>query len=239
MKLHGRVAIITGASSGVGYETARLLAREGALVVAAARRRDKLEWLVGEIAGEGGRALAIPTDVTDADQVLRLVESAHNLLGRIDILVNSAGIVHKVAPAEQFSDADFRLVIETNLYGSFYAARAVIPHMKRQGGGTIVNIGSRVGKTGVANIAPFSAAKFALAGLSQAIGAELRPHNIFVTTIFAGMINTDIYPLNPSEDFRRRLMTAHDVAEAVLWTCTLPPSLRIDELPLMPRQLDL
>jgi NADP-dependent 3-hydroxy acid dehydrogenase YdfG len=208
-------------------------------VVAAARRRDKLVWLVGEIAGVGGRALAIPTDVTDSDQVLRLVESAYNLLGRIDILVNSAGIVHKVAPVEQFSDADFRQVIETNLYGSFYAARAVIPHMKRQGGGTIVNIGSRVGKTGVANIAPFSAAKFALAGLSQAIGAELRPHNIFVTTIFAGMINTDIYPLNPSEDFRRRLMTAHDVAQAVLWTCMLPPSLRVDELPLMPRQLDM
>src|SRR5690242_21957170 len=92
MKLHGRVALITGASSGVGYETARLLAREGAQVVAAARRRDKLEWLVGEIAGEGGRALAIPTDVTDAIQVARLVESAHNLLGRIDILVNSAGV---------------------------------------------------------------------------------------------------------------------------------------------------
>jgi NAD(P)-dependent dehydrogenase (short-subunit alcohol dehydrogenase family) len=239
MKLHGRVAVITGASSGVGYETARLLAREGAQVVAAARRRDKLEWLVGEIAGEGGRALAIPTDVTDAIQVARLIESAHNLLGRIDILVNSAGVVHKVAPVEQFSDADFHMVIETNLYGSFYTARAAIPHMKRQGGGTIINIGSRVGKIGVANIAPFSAAKFALAGLGQAIGAELRPYNIFVTTIFAGMINTDIYPLNPSEEFRRRLMTAHDVAEAVLWTCTLPPSLRVDELPLMPRQLDL
>jgi NADP-dependent 3-hydroxy acid dehydrogenase YdfG len=239
MKLHGRVAVITGASSGVGYETARLLAREGAQVVAAARRRDKLEWLVGEIAGEGGRALAIPTDVTDSTQIYRLVESAHNLLGRIDILINSAGIIHKVAPVEQFSDTDFRTVIETNLYGSFYTARAVIPHMKRQGGGQIINIGSRVGKIGVANIAPFSAAKFALAGLGQAMGAELRPHNIFVTTIFAGMINTDIYPLNPSEEFRRKLMTAHDVAEAVLWTCTLPPSLRVDELPLMPRQLDL
>jgi NADP-dependent 3-hydroxy acid dehydrogenase YdfG len=239
MKLHGRVAVITGASSGVGYETARLLAREGAQVVAAARRRDKLEWLVGEIAGEGGRALAIPTDVTDSTQVARLIESAFNLLGRIDILVNSAGVVHKVAPVEQFSDADFRTVIETNLYGSFYAARAVIPHMKRQAGGTIVNIGSRVGKIGVANIAPFSAAKFALAGLGQSIGAELRPHNIFVTTIFAGMINTDIYPLNPSEEFRRRLMSAHDVAEAVLWTCTLPPTVRVDELPLMPRQIDM
>src|SRR6185503_14750783 len=191
MELHGRVAVITGASSGVGYETARLLAREGAQVVAAARRRDKLEWLVGEIAGEGGRALAIPTDVTDSTQVTRLAESAFNLLGRIDILVNSAGVVHKVAPVEQFSDADFHTVIETNLYGSFYATRAVIPHMKRLGGGTIVNIGSRLGKIGVANIAPFSAAKFALAGLGQAIGAELRPYNIFVTTIFAGMINTE------------------------------------------------
>jgi NADP-dependent 3-hydroxy acid dehydrogenase YdfG len=239
MKLHGRVAVITGASSGVGYETARLLAREGAQVVAAARRRDKLEWLVGEIAGEGGRALAIPTDVTDSTQVTRLAESTINLLGRIDILINSAGVVHKVAPVEQFSDDDFRTVIETNLYGSFYATRAIIPSMKRQGGGTIVNIGSRVGKIGVANIAPFSAAKFALAGFGQAIGAELRPHNIFVTTIFAGMINTDIYPLNPNEAFRRQLMTARDVADAVLWICTLPPSLRVDELPLMPRQLDI
>ena len=239
MKLRGRVAIITGASSGVGYEAARLLAREGAVVVGAARRRDKLEWLVGEIASEGGRALAIPTDVTDPVQVARLVDSAYNLLGRIDILINSAGVVHKVAPLEQFSDDEFRLVVETNLHGSFYTARAVIPHMKRQRGGTIINIGSRVGKVGVANIAPFCAAKFGLAGLGQALGAELRPYNIYVTTIFPGMINTDIHPLNPSEEFRRQLMTARDVAEAVLWTCTLPPSVRVDELPLMPRQVDL
>jgi NADP-dependent 3-hydroxy acid dehydrogenase YdfG len=239
MKLRGRVAIITGASSGVGYEAARLLAREGAVVVGAARRRDKLEWLVGEIASEGGQALAIPTDVTDPGQVARLVDSAYNLLGRIDILINSAGVVHKVAPLEQFSDDEFRLVVETNLHGSFYTARAVIPHMKRQRSGTIINIGSRVGKVGVANIAPFCAAKFGLAGLGQALGAELRPYNIYVTTIFPGMINTDIHPLNPSEEFRRQLMTAHDVAEAVLWTCTLPPSVRVDELPLMPRQVDL
>ena len=239
MKLQGRVAIITGASSGVGYETARLLAREGALIAAAARRRAQLEALVGEIAGEGGRAIAIPTDVTDSAQVTRLVESASNLFGRVDILVNSAGAVHKVAPLEQFSDDEFRVVIETNLNGSFYAARAVIPYMKRQHGGTIINIGSRVGKVGVANIAPFCAAKFALAGLGQALGAELRPYNIFVTTIFPGMINSDIHPLNPSEDFRRKLMTPHDVAEAVLWTCTLPSSLRVDEMTLMPRQVDL
>jgi NADP-dependent 3-hydroxy acid dehydrogenase YdfG len=239
MKLQGRVAIITGASSGVGYEAARLLAGEGAVVVAAARRRDKLEWLVGEIAGAGGSAIALPTDVTDSTQVTRLVEGAHNLFGRVDILVCAAGVMLKVAPIEQFADAEFRAVVETNLNGAFYAARAAIPYMKRQRGGTIVNISSRVGKIGVANIAPFCASKFALAGLSQAIGQELRPHNIYVTTLYPGMINTDIHPLNPNEEFRRQLMTARDVAEAVLWVCTLPPSLRVDELPLMPRQVDM
>jgi NADP-dependent 3-hydroxy acid dehydrogenase YdfG len=239
MKLQGRVAIITGASSGVGYETARLLAREGAIVAVAARRRDKLEWLVGEIAADGGQALAFPTDVTDSEQVHRLVESAQNLFGRIDILINSAGVVLKVAPLEQFSDAEFRVVIETNLHGSFYTARAVIPYMKRQRSGTIINISSRVGKTAIANIAPFCAAKFALDGLSQALGHELRASNIYVTTIVPGMINTDIHPLNPSNEFRRQLMSAHDVAQAILWICTLPRSLRVDELPLMPRQVDL
>lgn len=239
MKLQGRVAIITGASSGVGYETARVLAREGAVIAAAARRRDKLEWLVGEIAGAGGRALAFPTDVTDPVQVDRLVDGVANLLGRIDIVVNSAGVMLKVAPLEQFSDAEFRTVMETNVHGSFYTARAAIPIMKRQRSGQIINIGSRIGKIGVANIAPFCAAKFALDGLSQSLGQELRPFNIYVTTLALGLVNTDIHPLNPSEDFRRRLITAHDVAEAVLWTCTLPPSLRVDELPLMPRQVDM
>ncbi|MBC8164004.1 MAG: SDR family oxidoreductase [Roseiflexaceae bacterium] len=239
MKLQGRVAIITGASSGVGYETARVLAREGAVIAAAARRRDKLEWLVGEIAGQGGRALAFPTDVTDPTQVERLIDGVSNLLGRIDILINSAGLMLKVAPLEQFSNSEFRAVIETNLYGSFYTARAVIPHMKRQRSGQIINIGSRVGKIGVANIAPFCAAKFALDGLGQSLGQELRPHNIYVTTLSLGMVNTDIHPLNPSEAFRNQLMTARDVAEALLWTCMLPPSLRVNDLQLMPRQVDL
>lgn len=239
MNLQGRVAIITGASSGVGYEAARLLANEGVVIVAAARRRDKLEWLVGEIAADGGRAIAFPTDVTRSEAVDRLVDSAINLFGRIDFLVNSAGVVQKVAPLEHFNDDEFRVIMETNLFGSFYMARAVIPQMKRQRSGIIINIGSRVGKVGIANIAPFCAAKFGLAGLGEALGHELRPHNVYVTTINPGLINTDIHPLNPSEDFRRQLMTAHDVAKAILWVCTLPPSLRVDELPVMPRQVDL
>jgi NAD(P)-dependent dehydrogenase (short-subunit alcohol dehydrogenase family) len=239
MSLQGRVAIVTGASSGVGYEVARALARAGATVVAAARRRDKLEWLVGEIAGEGGRALAIPTDVTQSVEATRLVDGAVNLCGRLDILINCAGVVHKIAPLEQFSDDDFRTVLETNLYGSFYTVRAAIPYLKAQREGMIINVGSRVGKVGVANIAPFCAAKFALAGLSQALTQELRPHNVFVTTLTLGMVNTDIHPLSPGEELRRQLMTAADVARAVLWICSLPPSLRVDDLALMPRTLDM
>lgn len=239
MKLKGRVAIITGASSGVGYATARLFAREGATVIAAARRHDRLEHLVAEIAAEGRQGFSIPTDVTSPGQVQRLADQTLSLLGRIDMLINCAGGVMKISPVEQFTDAEWRAVIDTNLSGVFYATRAVVPQMKRQREGTIVNLGSRVGRVGVANISPFSAAKFALAGLSQSLAQELRPYNIFVTNVVSGMINADLAPLNPDESLRRRLLTTEDVAQAILWVCTLPPSLRVDELPIMPRQVDL
>ncbi len=239
MKLKGRVAIITGASSGVGYAAARLFAREGATVIVAARRVDRLEHLVSMIATEGHHAFAISTDITVPAQVQHLIDSTIKMLGRIDILLNCAGNVEKIAPLEQFSDADWHAVMNVNLNGVFYLMRAVVPHMKRQRSGTIVNLGSRVGKVGVANIAPFCAAKFALSGLSQALAQELRPYNVFVTTVFSGMINADVAPLNPAEELRKRLMTVDDVAQALLWVCSLPPSLRVDELPIMPRTIDL
>jgi NAD(P)-dependent dehydrogenase (short-subunit alcohol dehydrogenase family) len=239
MKLKGRVAIITGASSGVGYAAARLFAREGATVVAAARRRDRLEHLVSMITSEGHHAFAIPTDITVSAQVQQLVDTTAQMFGRIDIVLNCAGNIEKIAPLEQFSDAEWQDVMNTNLNGVFYLMRAVVPYMKRQRSGTIVNLGSRVGKVGMANIAPFCAAKFALSGLSQALAQELRPYNVFVTTVYSGMINADIAPLNPAEELRKRLMTVDDVAQALLWVCTLPPSLRVDELPIMPRTIDL
>lgn len=239
MSLKGKVAIITGASSGVGYATARLFAQEGAVVVATARRRDQLEWLVGDIAAAGGQGISIPADVTDPGQVQHMVDQTMSLLGQVDILINSAGMVLKVAPMEQFTDAEWHTIWQTNVTGVFYTTRAVIPQMKSQRHGTIVNIGSRMGKTAVPNIAPFCAAKFALTGLSQALAQELRPYNVFVTTVFPGMINTNIQPFKPAAEVRRQLMTAEDVAQAVLWTCTLPASVRVDELPLMPRHLDL
>lgn len=239
MSLKGKVAIITGASSGVGYAAAQLFAREGAVVVASARRRNRLEWLVSEIAANGGQGISIPADVTDPAQVQHLVDQTLSLLGQIDILVNSVGMVLKVAPMEQFTDAEWHAIWNTNVTSVFYTTRAVIPSMKSRRSGTIVNVGSRMGKTAAPNIAPFCAAKFALTGLAQALAQELRPYNVFVTTIFPGMINTNIQPFKPAADVRRQLMTADDVAQAILWSCTLPPSVRVDELPLMSRLLDL
>lgn len=239
MSLKGKVTIITGASSGVGYAAAQLFAREGAVVVASARQRNRLEWLVGDIAANGGQGISIPADVTDPAQVEHLMDQTMSLLGQIDILINSVGMVLKVAPMEQFTDTEWQDIWNTNVSSVFYTTRAAIPYMKSQRSGTIINVGSRVGKNAVPNIAPFCASKFALTGLSQSLAQELRPYNIFVTTIFPGMINTNIQPFKPAADVRRQLMTADDVAQAILWTCSLPPSLRVDELPLMSRQLDL
>jgi NADP-dependent 3-hydroxy acid dehydrogenase YdfG len=239
MSLKGKVAIITGASSGLGYAVAHLFAREGAVVVANARRRDRLEWLVGDIAANGGQGISIPADVTDPAQVEHLMDQTLSLLGQIDILINSVGAVVKVAPVEQFNDSEWNTIWQTNMSSVFYTCRAVVPHMKGQRSGTIINVGSRVGKTAVPNIAPFCAAKFALTGFSQSLAQELRPFNIFVTTVFPGMINTNMQPFRPAAEVRRQLMSADDVAQAILWTCSLPPSVRVDELPLMSRQLDM
>jgi NADP-dependent 3-hydroxy acid dehydrogenase YdfG len=239
MSLKGKVAIITGASSGLGYAVAHLFAREGAVVVANARRRDRLEWLVGDIAANGGQGISIPADVTDPAQVEHLMDQTLSLLGQIDILINSVGAVVKVAPVEQFNDSEWNTIWQTNISSVFYTCRAVVPHMKGQRSGTIINVGSRVGKTAVPNIAPFCAAKFALTGFSQSLAQELRPFNIFVTTVFPGMINTNMQPFRPAAEVRRQLMSADDVAQAILWACSLPPSVRVDELPLMSRQLDM
>jgi NADP-dependent 3-hydroxy acid dehydrogenase YdfG len=239
MSLKGKVAIITGASSGLGYAVAHLFAREGAVVVANARRRDRLEWLVGDIAANGGQGISIPADVTDPVQVEHLMDQTLSLLGQIDILINSVGAVVKVAPVEQFNDSEWNTIWQTNISSVFYTCRAVTPHMKGRRAGTIINVGSRVGKTAVPNIAPFCAAKFALTGFSQSLAQELRPFNIFVTTVFPGMINTNMQPFRPAAEVRRQLMSADDVAQAILWACSLPPSVRVDELPLMSRQLDM
>jgi len=191
-KLSGTTAIITGATSGIGRETAREFAGAGSKVVVAGRREDRLQELVKEIEANGGQALAVPTDVADQVQVDSLIEKTVERFGRLDVLVNNAG----VAIASRFDETpldDFRRLMDVNFWGAVYVCRAAIPQMRKQRGGVILNVSSIFGKRGMPFETAYCASKFALAGFSEALRAELMSENIDVCTIFPGAVETEIF----------------------------------------------
>jgi len=191
-KLSGTVAIITGATSGIGRETAREFANAGSKVVVAGRRKERLQELVNEIETKGGQALAVPTDVADQGQVEKLIEAAVAHFGRVDVLVNNAG----VAIASRFEEMpleDFRRLMDVNFWGAVYACRAAVPQMRKQRGGVILNVSSIFGKRGMPFETAYCASKFALAGFSESLRAELMSENIDVCTIFPGAVETEIF----------------------------------------------
>jgi NAD(P)-dependent dehydrogenase (short-subunit alcohol dehydrogenase family) len=192
-KIRGSTAIITGATSGIGRETAREFARAGARVVVAGRREERLQELVGEIEAKGGEALAVRTDVSDQAQVERLIEKAKGRFGRIDTLVNNAG-VSIAARFEEQSLEDFRRVMEVNFWGAVFACKAVVPRMRAQPtGGVIINLSSILGKRGAPFETAYCASKFALAGFSEALRTEVMADGIDVSTIFPGAVETEIW----------------------------------------------
>jgi dehydrogenase/reductase SDR family protein 7B len=172
-KLSGTTAVITGATSGIGREAAREFAKTGAKVVLAGRRKERLLELASEIEASGGQALSVQTDVAEQAQVEALIEKCVERFGRVDVLVNNAG----VAMASQFeamSLEDFRRLMDVNFWGAVYACRAAVPQMRKQrGGGVILNVSSIFGKRGMPFETAYCASKFALAGFSEALRAEL------------------------------------------------------------------
>lgn len=187
MKLKDSIVVITGASSGIGAAAARELARQGAVVVLAARRADDLTRLADEIVREGGRALAIPTDISRYADIQTLFEKALAAYGRVDILINNAGIGGG-KPLAEMSDVALENTVAVNLIGPARCARAAIPQMRRQGSGLILNIGSVAGE--VATLGIYSATKFGLRGLNDALRRELWQDNIDVVLIAPGFIQT-------------------------------------------------
>jgi NAD(P)-dependent dehydrogenase (short-subunit alcohol dehydrogenase family) len=185
--IRDRVVIITGASSGIGAATVRLLARHGAKVVLAARRAAEIEALAADINRSGGQALAVPTDVSAPAEIDRMVEQTLERFGRVDVLINNAGIGAKRAIADS-DDETMERVIDVNLLAPARCTRAVLPAMRRQGGGTIVNIGSVAGEVATSGV--YSATKFGLRGLSDSLRRELRHDNIAVVLIVPGLIRT-------------------------------------------------
>ena len=191
--VRGSTVVITGASSGIGRETAREFARAGARVVLAGRREERLRELAGEIEARGAQALAVRTDVSDQAQVDALIEQAAERFGRIDTLVNNAGVGIAARFEDQSLD-DFRRVMDVNFWGAVYACKAAVPRMKAQpGGGVIVNISSILGRRGMPFETAYCASKFALRGFSEALRTEVMADGIDLSTIFPGAVESEIW----------------------------------------------
>ncbi|MBV9707434.1 MAG: SDR family NAD(P)-dependent oxidoreductase, partial [Chloroflexi bacterium] len=190
-KLHGKVALVTGASSGIGEATALALAAEGAYVALAARRAERLEALVKQIEEKGGQTIAIIADVADEKQVQAMVQTANAKWGHLDILVNNAGLM-LLGSIEGANTEDWRRMVNLNVLGLMYATHAVLPIMKAQNGGHIVNISSVAGRTARAGFGVYNATKWGVGAFSEALRQEVHAHHIRVTIIEPGVVETEL-----------------------------------------------
>ena len=241
--LEGRVAAITGASSGIGEATAVELARAGASVVVGARRRDRLDALVERIDSEGGRALALELDVSDQSSARSFVETARAQLGRLDVLVNNAGVM-LLGPVEAASLDDWRLMVEVNVLGLLYCTHAALPALRENGVGDIVNVSSVAGRRAEAGAAVYNLTKFGVTGFSEALRQETLYAGIRVTCVEPGFVATELQGHNEDpavrqavERMRERIGTplaAEDVARAIAYAVAQPPHVCLNELLVRP-----
>lgn len=185
----GKVVIVTGGSRGLGLTIARRLAAEGARLALFARDEQELERACAELRELGGEALPVPCDLLEREQLLGAVATVVDHYGRIDVLINNAGII-EVGPLENMRPPDFEKSMQLHFWAPFNLIQEIIPHLRRAGGGRIVNIASIGGKMAVPHMAPYSMSKFALVGLSDAFRTELAGHDIHVTTVTPGLMRT-------------------------------------------------
>ncbi len=185
----GKSVVITGGSRGLGLTIARQIATEGARIALLARDEEELETACAELRGIGADALPVSCDLLDRAQSLGAIETVMDRFGAIDVLINNAGII-EIGPLENMRRKDFDKSMQLHLWAPFNLIQQVIPHMRRQRGGRIVNIASIGGKVAVPHMAPYSMSKFALVGLSDAFRSELAADNIHVTTVTPGLMRT-------------------------------------------------
>ncbi len=202
MKLDGRVAIVTGAGRGIGRATAEMLAREGARLVLASRSADELDEGVASIENLGGLAIGVPTDVRDKAQVQRLVDATLERFGRIDVLLNNAGVARHRYVLDT-SEEDWDLTFDVNVKGVFLCSQAVLPHMIARRSGKIINVASMAGLRGSAWKAAYCASKFAVIGFAESLALEVGQYGINVNTICPGPVATAMrarsYPFEKPE----------------------------------------
>lgn len=227
--LTNQVAIVTGASRGIGRAIALLLALQGAKVVAVARTAEELEELNAKTQG-----LAIPADVADEADAQHIVTETLSRFGRLDMLICNAG-VGSFNLLEHFDEAEWDRIFDVNVKGTFLLCKAVVPHFKAQGRGHIVGITSDVARRTFAHGTAYGASKFAQDALLASLRKEVRPHGVKVSTIYPGLVDTYFNDSRPgSADAEKTHLKPSDVAQAVRYVLEAPAHVVIDELTLHP-----
>lgn len=233
VKLDGKVAVVTGASKGIGKAIASAFAAAGAKVVLAARTRETLEQVAADLRESGAEAMAVPTDVTDVDAVQRLIEKTLEVYERVDILVNNAGVGY-FGPVIDFAPDDWDAVLNSNLKAVYLCAKSVLPQMFAQGGGQIINVLSIAAKVAFEASAAYCAAKAGALALTKVLAAEVRQQNIRVTAVLPGSVHTPFWEDVPEPpDFEQMLKPEH-VAGTVISVCQQPLGMVTEEIVVMP-----
>lgn len=244
--IEGKVVIITGASSGLGEATARHLSAQGATVVLGARRVERIESLAAELTGSGGKALAVETDVTHAEQVKRLVDAGVKEYGRVDVMLNNAGLMPH-SPLERLKVEDWEQMIDVNLKGVLYGIAASLPYMKEQKSGHFINVSSVAGHKVRAGGVVYAATKHAVRVISEGLRMEVKPYNIRTTVISPGAVATELVDRITEPDILEGVRKLTDemalppetFARIVVFAMSQPEDVDINEILFRPTRQEL
>src|SRR6516162_9575395 len=242
----GKVVVVTGASSGLGEATARLLSAQGATVVLGARRTDRLQSLAKKLAENGGKALAIALDVTRREQVKALVDSAVQHFGRIDVMINNAGLMPQ-APLDRLKVDEWDRMIDVNIKGVLYGIAVALPHMQRQKSGHFINVSSFAGHRVGPGFAVYAATKHAVRALSEGLRQEVKPYNIRTTVISPGAVATELPNTVTDPQAAERIrkfyaevaIPAESFARAVAFAMSQPEEVDVNEILFRPTRQEL
>lgn len=244
--IDGKIIVITGASSGLGEATARRLSEQGATVVLGARRSERITALAEELKSRGGQALAVTTDVTKAEQVQALVDAAVHIYGRIDVMINNAGLMPH-SPLERLKIDDWNNMIDVNLKGVLYGIAAALPYMKAQKSGHFINVSSVAGHKVRPGSAVYAATKFAVRAFSEGLRQEVKPYNIRTIVISPGAVATEL-PHSITEGdvfdaiqgyYDQYAVPADSFARAVAFAISQPEDVDINEILFRPTAQEL
>lgn len=241
-KLHDQVAIVTGATSGIGEATAVALAERGAKVAIAGRRTDRLDKLAATIKAAGGEARVVTTDITSEAAARSLIDATQKHFGRVDILVNNAGVM-LLGPVLNADTEDWRRMISTNVLGLMYATHAVLPLMVKQKSGHIVQVSSVAGRTTRAGSAVYNASKWAVNAFTDALRQEVYEHRIRTTLIEPGLVATELREHITNQEAKDRVeewahsvrqIQSADIAAAIVYAVTQPDYVAVNEILVRP-----